>query len=127
MRPVCVSQSDWHCSVETDDTVRLGFCLVNGIREEHVNNLISERMRAPFKSIEDFKRRVELTKEELRMLAELGALNCFAEHRREAMWRVEEAEPEPLFSRSGQPRSHSERSPFDSLRSLRVNSAESKP
>ena len=31
-----------------------------------------------------------LTKEELRTLAELGALNCFAEHRRAAMWRVEE-------------------------------------
>src|SRR5437867_9673663 len=90
MRPVCVSQSDWRCSVEADDTVRLGFCLVNGIREEHANNLISERMREPFKSIADFKHRVELTKEELRMLAELGALNCFAEHRREAMWQVEE-------------------------------------
>ena len=31
-----------------------------------------------------------MTKEELRTLAELGALNRFAEHRREAMWRVEE-------------------------------------
>ena len=31
-----------------------------------------------------------LTKEELRTLAEFGALNCFAEHRRAAMWEVEE-------------------------------------
>jgi error-prone DNA polymerase len=113
MRPVCVSQSDWRCSVETDDTVRLGFCLVNGIREEHVNNLISERMRAPFKSIEDFKRRVELTKEELRMLAELGALNCFAEHRREAMWRVEETTFDDLLGSARDSRASSDDPPDD--------------
>src|SRR6266571_1101856 len=98
MRPVCVSQSDWRCSVETDDTVRLGFCLVNGIREEHANGLISERTRAPFKSIEDFKRRVPLSKDELRTLAELGALNCFAEHRRAAMWEVEETVHDDLLN-----------------------------
>ncbi len=46
--------------------------------------------RADFCSLDDFKRRVALTKEELRTLAELGALNCFAEHRRAAMWNVEE-------------------------------------
>ena len=49
-----------------------------------------------------------LTKEELRTLAELGALNCFAEHRRAAMWRVEEQPPEPLIrsdcSRGRRPR-----------------------
>ena len=43
-----------------------------------------------FESLEDFKRRVSLSKDELRTLAELGALNCFAEHRRAAMWKVEE-------------------------------------
>jgi error-prone DNA polymerase len=32
------------------------------------------------------------------MLAELGALNCFAEHRRAAMWRAEEQTPEALFT-----------------------------
>jgi error-prone DNA polymerase len=42
---------------------------------------------------------VELSKEELRTIAELGALNCFAEHRRSAMWKVEEQPPEPLFDR----------------------------
>ena len=58
----------------------------------------AERERAAFASLDDFKRRVGLTKEELRTLAELGALNCFAEHRRAAMWRVEETAPEPLFA-----------------------------
>jgi error-prone DNA polymerase len=85
--------------VVSDDTVRLGFCVVNGLRKEHGEGLVAERERVPFRSLDDFKRRVELSKEELRTIAELGTLNCFAEHRRSAMWKVEEEPPEPLFDR----------------------------
>ncbi len=88
--PVCAQESQWVCTVVSDDTVRLGFCVVNGMRKEHGEALVAERERAAFESLDDFKRRVELSKEELRTIAELGALNCFAEHRRAAMWRVEE-------------------------------------
>jgi error-prone DNA polymerase len=98
MLPVCARESSWVCTVVSDDTVRLGFCVVNGMRKEHGEALVAERERAAFDSLDDFKRRVELTKEELRTLAELGALNCFAEHRRSAMWRVEEQPPAPLFA-----------------------------
>jgi error-prone DNA polymerase len=98
MLPVCARESSWVCTVISDDTVRLGFCVVNGLGKEHGEALVGERERVAFESLDDFKRRVELTKEELRTLAELGALNCFAEHRRAAMWKVEEQPPEPLFA-----------------------------
>ena len=98
MLPVCARESGWVCTVISDDTVRLGFCVVNGMRKEHGEALVAERERAAFDSLEDFKQRIELTKEELRTLAELGALNCFAEHRRAAMWKVEEQPPAPLFA-----------------------------
>ncbi len=98
MLPVCARESSWVCKVISNDTVRLGFCVVNGLRKEHGEALVAERERALFESLDDFKRRVELTKEELRTLAELGALNCFADHRRAAMWKVEEQPPEPLFA-----------------------------
>ncbi|PZR75714.1 MAG: error-prone DNA polymerase [Chthoniobacterales bacterium] len=88
--PVCVMESGWRCTVVADDTMRLGLCVVNGLRQEHGEKVVEERARTEFVSLDDFKQRVELTKEELRTLAELGALNCFAEHRRAAMWRVEE-------------------------------------
>jgi error-prone DNA polymerase len=101
MLPVCARESSWVCTVVSDDTVRLGFCVVNGLRKEHGEALVAERERLAFASLDDFKRRVELTKEELRTLAELGALNCFAEHRRSAMWRVEEQALEPLFAVAG--------------------------
>src|SRR5437667_494561 len=90
IKPVCVTQSTLRCTVISDDTVRLGFCIVNGLRQEHADELVRLRQDRQFDSMEDFERRVQLTKEELRTLAELGALNCFAEHRRAAMWNVEE-------------------------------------
>jgi error-prone DNA polymerase len=107
--PVCVTESEWRCQVVSNDTVRLGFCVVNGLRKEHGEELVEVREVAPFRSLDDLKHRVALTKEELRTLAELGALNCFAEHRRAAMWRVEEQPPEPLFD-SYQVGRHPERS-----------------
>src|SRR5438876_8191194 len=119
IKPVYVSQSDWRCMVVSDDqpspqssgrdrdqgraqrggreapvrigeAVRLGFCVVNGLRQEHAEELVRQRQDRAFESLDDFKRRVPLAKDELRTLAELGALNCFAEHRRAAMWQVEE-------------------------------------
>jgi error-prone DNA polymerase len=90
IKSVCVSQSDWCCMVVDDNTVRLGFCVVNGLRQERAEELVRQRKEYCFESLDDFKRRVPLSKDELRTLAELGALNCFAQHRRAAMWDVEE-------------------------------------
>src|SRR5438552_14653245 len=90
VKPVCVSKSEWRCAVIDDNTFRLGFCVVNGLRQEHGEQIERARNERQFKSLDDFKRRIALSKEELRTLAELGALNCFAKHRRAAMWKVEE-------------------------------------
>src|SRR5438105_6426260 len=43
IKPVCVAQSDFRCTVVSDDTVRLGFCLVNGLRQEHAEELVRQR------------------------------------------------------------------------------------
>src|SRR5207302_4711159 len=81
---------DWRAPLIDDSTFRLGFCVVNGLRQEHGQQIEHARERPSFKSLDDFNQRVSLSKDELRALAELGALNCFAEHRRAAMWKVEE-------------------------------------
>jgi len=99
--PVCVVESDWRCGVVSNDAMRLGLCVVNGVRKEHGEALLAERNRTAFASLDDFKRRVELSKDELRTLAELGALNCFATHRRAAMWRVEETQHNDLLNVPG--------------------------
>jgi error-prone DNA polymerase len=98
VKPVCVKRSDWRCTVLDDNTFRLGFCVVNGLRQEHGEQIERARQDRQFKSLEDFKRRISLSKEEMRTLAELGALNCFADHRRAAMWKVEEPLHDDLAS-----------------------------
>src|SRR4029077_2292616 len=95
---------DWRCTVVDDNTFRLGLCVVNGLRQEHGEELVSQRQNTPFESLDDLKRRVPLAKNELRALAELGALNCFAEHRRSAMWRVEETLHDDLLDDLGSAR-----------------------
>ncbi|MEY2439207.1 MAG: error-prone polymerase, partial [Verrucomicrobiota bacterium] len=98
--PVCAQQSTWRCAVVQDDTIRLGFCVVNGLRQEHAEELERQRNHRPFRSLEDFKRRVSLSKNELRTLAELGALNGFSDHRRAAMWQIEEAMHDDLLTKA---------------------------
>jgi len=100
IKPVCVSQSDWRCTVVDDNTVRLGFCVLNGLRQEHADELVRQREAQQFDSLDDFKRRVPFSKDELRTFAELGALNCFAEHRRAAMWDVEETLHDDLLAKN---------------------------
>jgi error-prone DNA polymerase len=107
VKPVCMMNSDWRCTVVDDNTFRLGLCVVNGLRQEHGEQIQRERKDRGFQSLDDFKRRVPLSKDELRTLAELGALNCFAEHRRAAMWEVEQPLHNDLLTYN---RCHPERS-----------------
>jgi error-prone DNA polymerase len=88
-QPVCVGLSDWDCRVEPDQSIRLGLCVVRSLSRTGALRLLAERDQAPFASLEDFRRRVHLNKDELRQLASLGALNFFSQHRRSALWQTE--------------------------------------
>src|SRR3989441_1169688 len=44
IKPVCVMKSDWRCTVLDDNTFRLGFCVVNGLRQEHAEELVRQRL-----------------------------------------------------------------------------------
>jgi error-prone DNA polymerase len=96
-KPVSVAHSEWNCTVLSDDTIRLGFRVVNGMRQEAISHLLAARAQEPFQSVDDLKRRVSLSKQDLRNLAELGALNSLGKHRRSAMWQVEEAMHDDLL------------------------------
>src|SRR6202521_1201778 len=104
MLPMDVTRSDWKCTLEPSaishqPSVRLGLKYAHGLREPAGQALVRERSLAPFVSIQDLARRVpELRKDELRTLAEIGALNAVASkvrdiqlHRRDALWQVERA------------------------------------
>ena len=56
--------------------LRLGLLYVRGLREESARAIVRERTKRPFTDIDDLHNRVpELRKDELRKLAEVGALN----------------------------------------------------
>jgi error-prone DNA polymerase len=90
MLPVNVRHSAWRCTVENGG-VRLGLLCVKGLRAEIGAKVETERTRRAFSSIEDFARRTGASREELRALAEIGALNGLAPERRAALWEAERA------------------------------------
>ncbi|MGA2591847.1 MAG: error-prone DNA polymerase [Bryobacteraceae bacterium] len=102
--PVDVTRSEWLCAVEADaatrrhgDTakfcLRLGFRYVRGMRQPVAEAIVRARTERPFSSVDDLALRVqELRKDEMKMLAEVGALNPLQEiHRRDALWMAERA------------------------------------
>ncbi len=96
--PVDVSASGWKCTLvpRTDSrfAVRLGLNYIRGLQEKTALAIVAERDRGAFMSIDELKRRVPVIgKDDLRMLAETGALNSLREamHRRDALWGAERA------------------------------------
>ena len=91
--PIDVMASEWLCTVEDrggQKCVRLGLRYVRGLREVAGRAIVEARQQRPFSSIEDLARRApQVRPDELRMLAQVGALNFInGVHRRDALWEV---------------------------------------
>jgi len=93
--PVDVTKSDWPCTIELAPSraLRLGFRYVRGMRQPVAEAIVRARTERPFTSVDDLALRVpELRKDEMKMLAEVGALNPLQQiHRRDALWMAERA------------------------------------
>jgi error-prone DNA polymerase len=100
VRYVDITRSEWNCSLEPgaagEPELRIGLRYVRGLQQISAEALLRQRSRAPFASVEDLTRRVpELSRDNLAMLARIGALNHLSDnvklHRRDALWQVEKA------------------------------------
>lgn len=99
VRPICIQRSDKLCSIEHEDdgslSVRIGLNYAKGLKQSTVEALLESRNNGGnFQSVDDLTRRVsELSRKELVLLAQIGALNSIGEvkHRRDALWQVEQA------------------------------------
>jgi error-prone DNA polymerase len=100
IRPVDIARSFWNCSLEPDDetsfALRVGLRYVRGISKIAGEALVVERECSPFGSVDELARRVpQLNRDNLSMLARIGALNRLCPdtkfHRRDALWQVEKA------------------------------------
>lgn len=106
VRPVCVNQSRWDCTLEPTDehgcfAVRLGLRLVKGLDNKEAGKFLAAREEEPFASIDDFWRRSGLSADTLIRLAEADAfLSSLGLSRREALWAIRglRDEPLPLFT-----------------------------
>lgn len=85
--PVHPLKSDWDALMEGERTVRMGFRDVRNIREENVQEMIQERNRKPFDSIEDFIARTNFDKIVLNHLTIANAFECFGIDRRHSFWK----------------------------------------
>jgi error-prone DNA polymerase len=92
VRPVDVLTSAWECALEEDTerapAVRLGLSMVSGLEMNAAQVLIAARAAMPYASIEDLARRTGLGRNDLKLLADAGALEALAGHRRKAHWQV---------------------------------------
>jgi len=87
-----VQISDWTCAIEPDGGIRLGLMHVHGLRQEPGKAIAIARAKAGrFKSLDDLVARTGLRQEELRTLAEIGALAAFGGDRRTALWQADRA------------------------------------
>ena len=89
MRSISVLDSEWLCTVESDVSLRLGFCLTHGINRVHVEQMVEARLQRAFQNLYDFRERTSFDRDELRILAKAGTLNSLIGHRRDALWAVE--------------------------------------
>ena len=92
VRPVCVTASNWYCTLEscasdrTTPAVRLGLALVQGLTQESAQRVLAARAQSDFSSVQDLVRRAQLSRGELARLAAADALAALSGHRRNALW-----------------------------------------
>ena len=116
--PPSVQQSDERSRVDTENTVRLGLHTVQGVRTKAIQAALLARSQSPFASLSDFLRRSEFSARERRALATVGALNGLAEHRRDALWRVESMDLCDELFRSAPLADEAELSPLETMNHL---------
>jgi error-prone DNA polymerase len=105
--PIDVNRSDWDCLLEPVSNtgtftqqfaLRLGFRLISGLSESHIQQLVAERESSPFSSLDEFTRRTGFSNALLTRLSKADAFNSIAHGRRSAMWQSMPAqEKSPLL------------------------------
>jgi len=101
VRPIDINASQWDCTLEVGangPAMRLGFRLVRGLSEKHVQRLMEAREAGPFSAFAEFVRRTGLRAPALKRLALADAFGSIAIDRRSAHWKaLPERGPLTLF------------------------------
>lgn len=101
--PIDVNESKWDLFLEDSKTVRLGYRLVMGLREEEARLLSEERREhGPFTSLPELWSRIcrsekpSVRKRTLLLLAKADAFRSLSLSQREALWEIRSLPEQPL-------------------------------
>ena len=92
--PVDVQVSGWNCAVQPDGAIRMGLRYVTGLREEAGKKIIgppTPQALRRYATIDALVGSAGLRQDEVRTLAEVGALASCGGDRRTALWQAERA------------------------------------
>ncbi|WP_313199408.1 error-prone DNA polymerase [Rhizobium sp.] len=102
IRPVCVNNSRWDCTLERignsdRHAVRLGFRRVKGMAAADAARIVAARGNGEFASVDDMWRRSGVPSDALVQLAKADAFRPSLElERRDAFWAIKALRDEPL-------------------------------
>lgn len=89
--PIDINESDIPCATSLNGAaMRLGFCLISGMQEQHRDIILERRSERPYASLLDFCARVPLPKNIIESLILCGAFDSLHDNMRGLMWRLEE-------------------------------------
>ena len=100
IRPIEVTVSHWHCTLEpsrrepSSPALRLGLALINGFNEDAGLRLEAARRDRPFADVADLALRARLNRQEINALAAADALAPLTGHRRQALWATLGLDPD---------------------------------
>ena len=104
IRPVCVNNSRWDCTLEPADgpflAVRLGMRMVKGLSNAHAAEVVATRGDRTFGSVDELWRRARVPLSALERLAEADAFQDLGLGRHAALWAIRGLPNEalPLFA-----------------------------
>jgi error-prone DNA polymerase len=93
--PVDVQLSDWPCTIQDDGVIRMGLMYVQGLRADAGRKIAATKKTSGvfsrFRTLDELSVSIGLRRDEMRMLAESGALVSLGGDRRSALWQAERA------------------------------------
>ena len=93
VRPACLRDGDWECTVEETDqpdrpAMRIGWRHIRGVGTKLLDALRASRGTSPWTSIADVVRRTRLVRSDALALARAGAFGAWEPDRRRAAWEA---------------------------------------
>ena len=86
--PVDINASDWDCTLEAPDTVRLGFRQVKGLKSADMQKLTDARQRiGRFASVDQLQHETGFAQSVMKRLAEADAFGSVGLSRRTSLWQ----------------------------------------